>query len=230
MTPHERRASSLQERYRRGVDCFGCGPANPDGLPSASFASARGRRRRSSPTGAATPATRRSTGSLNGGIIGDAARLPLELDRDVPPHARARRRPAADDASRSTTRSGSAARRRPTGRSGSGAGRRGGRRPGDRRGRADGRRHRHRHRAGATSSPSGPTIPPTTAGKEIPDVPPLPRPRPNRRARTTAARRRRRGADAPAPPPRPRPCGGSSPDSRPCRPTRPATSPASPTS
>jgi hypothetical protein len=75
-------APSLQERYAPQGRCFGCGPANPDGLHVRSFPSAEDP---ATIVAEWTPEPRYEAfeGVLNGGIIGallDATRT----DRDVP--------------------------------------------------------------------------------------------------------------------------------------------------
>ncbi|MYE33314.1 MAG: PaaI family thioesterase [Gemmatimonadales bacterium] len=68
-------SESLQERYARESICFGCGPANPDGLRLCSFPAAEGGH---DPDGSYEviaewtpgPNHRSFPGILNGGIIG----------------------------------------------------------------------------------------------------------------------------------------------------------------
>ncbi|MDE2720885.1 PaaI family thioesterase [Candidatus Palauibacter polyketidifaciens] len=68
-------SESLQERYARESICFGCGPANPDGLRLCSFPAAEGGH---GPDGSYEviaewtpgPNHRSFPGILNGGIIG----------------------------------------------------------------------------------------------------------------------------------------------------------------
>ena len=61
---------SLQRRYAPTSRCFGCGPANEQGLRIESHEVTGRARRAVARRGSRSPTTRPSTNVLNGGIIG----------------------------------------------------------------------------------------------------------------------------------------------------------------
>ena len=70
---------SLQEKYAPQNACWGCGPANAEGLRIRSFPKNDEVVAEWMPE----PKYEAFPGVLNGGIIGDVARLPLQLDGRV---------------------------------------------------------------------------------------------------------------------------------------------------